>query len=88
MDKQSVEKMLQPLLDLFNQDTFLLPCGHHITFSQMLADSTAYCDSELQMIVCPECGYLEAVQWDHPIFGCVDTEKEYKNELLLKASNF
>jgi hypothetical protein len=48
---------LRELLGTLNHEKFVLDCGHHVTFNEVLGNNLIiYNDIELR-IICSECGY-------------------------------
>jgi len=48
---------LRWLLNILKREKFILDCGHHVTFNEVLGNNvTIYNGSELR-ITCSQCGY-------------------------------
>ncbi|MBU1568149.1 MAG: hypothetical protein KJ630_21315 [Proteobacteria bacterium] len=48
---------LREMLGILSREKFILDCGHHVTFNEVLGNNvTIYNGSKLR-IICSECGY-------------------------------
>ncbi|MBM9512021.1 hypothetical protein [Desulfogranum marinum] len=48
---------LRQVLNILNQQKFVLDCGHHITFNQVLGNDITIRNGKELQITCSECGY-------------------------------
>jgi hypothetical protein len=61
--KSSDKKRYQPvdelrrMLGVLQQGKFVLDCGHHITFNQVLGNNVIILNGKRLRIICSECGY-------------------------------
>ena len=48
---------LREVLDILNREKFVLDCGHHVTFNEVLGNNITIYNGVKLRITCSECGY-------------------------------
>ena len=58
-EKQAYRKTddLRELLTILNKEKFILDCGHHITFGEVLGNDLTIRNGKELRITCAQCGY-------------------------------
>ena len=50
-------KDLRELFDILDREKFVLDCGHHVTFNEVLGNDVTIRNGKKLRIICSECGY-------------------------------
>jgi len=50
-------KELQEILNILNHEKFILHCGHHVTFNEVLGNDVTIRNGKELRITCSLCGY-------------------------------
>lgn len=48
---------LREILEILEQEKFVLDCGHHVTFNQTLGNNVTIFNGKELRIICSQCGY-------------------------------
>lgn len=48
---------LRELLEILEREKFILDCGHHVTFNQVLGNNVTIYNGKKLKIICSLCGY-------------------------------
>lgn len=48
---------LREMLNILNREKFVLDCGHHVTFHEVLGNNVTIYNGKQLRIICSECGY-------------------------------